>query len=91
MRLERLPKFTAYDYQLTVGRWLLKWRWLPIIQYRFLPRAWQATAPDGFVASWSWTGRDRELIGWFWPIAVERISKPSTHPYAPAWSWEAPK
>jgi hypothetical protein len=51
---------------------VIAWRWLPVVRWRYLSRAWQGEAPPGCVLATDWTGRTRELIGWEWPIAARR-------------------
>ncbi|HVQ44540.1 MAG TPA: hypothetical protein VMT30_06245, partial [Candidatus Saccharimonadia bacterium] len=50
-----------------------KWRWLPLIRWRYLSRAWQGYPPAGYVLASDWTGRERELIGWSWPACVHPV------------------
>lgn len=62
-----------YNHVIIVNGWCIAWRWLPLLQWRYLPRAWQGFPPAGYVLACDWTGRERELIGWTWPFSVERI------------------
>jgi hypothetical protein len=67
-----------YDREVLVERadgrtWSLKWRWLPLIRWRYLSRAWQGYPPAGYVLASDWTGRERELIGWSWPACVRPV------------------
>jgi len=67
-----------YDREVLVERtdsraWSLKWRWLPLIRWRYLSRAWQGYPPAGYVLASDWTGRERELIGWSWPACVHPV------------------
>lgn len=48
------------------------WRWLPLLRWRYTSRAWQGWPPAGTVLASEWTGRERELIGWEWPLMCRR-------------------
>lgn len=67
-----------YHRELVVERadgraWSFKWRWLPLVRWRYLSRAWQGYPPAGYVLASDWTGRERELIGWEWPMSARRV------------------
>lgn len=67
-----------YHRELVVERadgraWSFKWRWLPLVRWRYLSRAWQGYPPVGYVLASDWTGRERELIGWEWPMSARRV------------------
>lgn len=64
-----------YHRVIVINGWCIAWRWLPLLQWRYLPRAWQGFPPAGYVLACDWTGRDRELIGWAWPFSVERVEE----------------
>lgn len=51
---------------------IFAFRWRPILRWRFLSRAWQGDPPTGYILATDWTGRDREIIGWDWPVAYRR-------------------
>lgn len=69
-----IPRLYDRALVVSIGRGRLcvfAWRWLPVVRWRYLSRAWQGDAPAGYVLATDWTGRTRELIGWEWPVAVK--------------------
>lgn len=70
-----LPPYPLFDRVLVarIGDRLtlaLAFRWLPIIRWRYLSRAWQGYPAHGEFLATAWTGRERELIGWEWPVKL---------------------
>lgn len=66
-----LPPYPLYDRVVVVEAFtltaLVAFRWLPIVRWRYLSRAWQGWPPAGERLATDWTGRERELIDWEWP------------------------
>jgi hypothetical protein len=68
-----------YHHELLIERadgraWSFAWRWLPLIRWRWLSRAWQGYPPPGYTLATDWTGRTRELIGITWPARFRPVS-----------------
>lgn len=51
-----------------VHRFIIAWRWYPLIMWRYFPRAWQGFPPAGTTMATDWTGRDREVMGVVWHV-----------------------
>lgn len=76
------PRFSAYVpdwlYSLVIivetddedRAWLFAVSLLPVLFWRYYPRAWGVPTDPAAVEvdASAWTGRDRELIYWTWPV-----------------------
>lgn len=62
-----------YDRLLTVGEYVIAWRWRPFIRWRYFPRAWGDHRAGPGIEATNWTGRNRELIAVDWPFTVRKV------------------